>query len=373
MKKVLVAIAAILSLSVAYSQKFQATIKPGTLPNSVKIFVRPDAAVSGTISTLQFCLTVPSTVTPKPTTTIISTPTGYAWFPVSETSPKVGGGGSYHSYTYFLSSSPTGSFTAGTEFEIAEVAFGGSVGVANVGLACFEDDGTTIDYFSISIGILSDAVLVSAPLYGTGATVQPWLTGFSFVQLSNISLPVKFLSFFALKNGDDAKLNWTVESDDNNRYFDIERSTDGRVYTSIAKVNAKANGKSVNTYETTDAGLSKLGANVVYYRIKQTDKSGEITYSNVKNLNNVKKSTPVQLFPNPVKTITKVVVDADVAGKGSIVIRDISGKLIRQINAQFVKGINQQDINVADLASGDYNVQVIGEGFTYQLKLSKIN
>lgn len=276
-------------------------------------------------------------------------------------------------------------FPVNTEVTVAAVTFdGGDPGATSlVKLMNVENGGASgFDYNYIAPGgnehsgystpfysnVVSDPLLLNC-----GGPNDAYAQCTSYIGVGSVSLPVKFLSFFALKNGDDAKLNWTVESDDNNRYFDIERSTDGRVYTSVAKVNAKANGKSVNTYETTDAGLSKLGANVVYYRIKQTDKSGEITYSNVKNLNNVKKSTPVQLFPNPVKTITKVVVDADAAGKGSIVIRDISGKLIRQINAQFVKGINQQDINVADLASGDYNLQVIGPGFTYQLKLSKIN
>jgi hypothetical protein len=38
-----------------------------------------------------------------------------------------------------------------------------------------------------------------------------------------------------------------------------------------------------------------------------------------------------------------------------------------------VKGINQQEMNVAPLASGEYNVTVMGEGFTHTLKLSKIN
>ena len=275
-------------------------------------------------------------------------------------------------------------FPVNTEVTIASVTFdGGAPGATSlVKLLNVTNGGTGFDYNYIAPGG-NEHSGYSTPFYSNIAS-DPLLSNCggpndafsqcsSYVGVGAVSLPVKFLSFFALKNGDDAKLNWTVESDENNRYFEIERSTDGRLFKTIGKVDAKANGKTTNTYETVDAGITKLGANLVYYRIKQTDKNGELTYSNVKNLNNVKKSTPVQLFPNPVKNVTKVVVDADAAGKGSIIIRDVTGKMVRQINAQFVKGINQQDINVADLASGDYNVQVIGEGFTYQLKLSKIN
>jgi hypothetical protein len=138
-------------------------------------------------------------------------------------------------------------------------------------------------------------------------------------------------------------------------------------------VPAKANGRSVNTYEAADFALSKLGSNQVYYRIKQVDRDGQITYSSIRNLNAVRRGTPVQLFPNPVKSITKLVIDADAPGKASITIRDMGGKLVQQVNTLLVRGVNQQDLNVASLASGEYTVLVVGEGFNHTLKLTKIN
>lgn len=283
-----------------------------------------------------------------------------------------------------LGSTGSVNFPVNTEVIIASVTFdGGAPGATSlVKLMNVTNGGTGFDYNYIAPGG-NEHSGYSTPFYSNVAS-DPLLLNCggpndafnqcnSYLGVGAVSLPVKFLSFFALKNGNDAKLNWTVESDENNRHFEVERSVDGRVFKSFAKVDAKGNGKSVNTYELTDADISKLGVNLVYYRIKQTDKNGELTYSNVKNLNNVKKSTPVQLFPNPVKAITKVVVDVDAPGKGSIVIRDMAGKMVRQINTLFIKGINQQDLNVAELASGEYTIQVIGEGFSHQLKLTKVN
>jgi hypothetical protein len=153
----------------------------------------------------------------------------------------------------------------------------------------------------------------------------------------------------------------------------VERSTDGRVFKSIAKINASGNGRSVNTYETVDQRLSGLGATTVFYRIKQTDINGNIVYSSIKNLNATRRSTPVQIIPNPAKTTTKLVFDADNAGKGTILVRDMQGKMVLQYNTTLVKGINQQEMNVSALASGDYNVTVTGQGFTHVIKMSKIN
>lgn len=372
MKKIVFTITTLLSVFTLTAQRFQATLKVGIQPNSVKVFIRPDANISGTMSTLHFSLVVPSSVTPRPTTTMISTPAGYSWSPVSEISPKSGGGNSYHVYTYFLSASPTVNFVANTEFEIAEVAFNNAPGTSNVGLACFED-GSDIAYFNISIGTNQDIVVTAAPLYGPGASNQTWLTGFSIVQLSNIALPVKFLSFIALKSGDDAKLSWTVENDVDNRYFELERSKDGREFKAFAKIDALGNGKAVNTYSLTDVRISNVGSKVVYYRVKQVDKDGTITYSNIRNLGIERNGIAVSIYPNPARSITKLVFDAEKAGRGNVLIRDMNGKLVQQVASQFIAGVNQQELNVSNLAAGEYNVTITGTGFDHTLKLTKVN
>lgn len=378
MKKIL-AIAFIISAfsSYTHAQTLRASIGPADIASKVRVYVQSSAPVPMTnISTLQFNLAISDAINPKPTIVVYPNNTNFPG--VTWQVNTISEGGYYH-YTLTTPVAPIIVSSLNTTNEVAALDvefFGGPAGTYNVSLVSMPGGGSNEQLVFYCTGNpSSDGTSLYYSRSGTIITNGNTYTGpdVSTAVISNISLPVKFLSFFALKNGDDAKLNWTVASDENNRYFEIERSTDGRVFKTIGKVDAMGNGKSVNTYETVDAGISKLGANIVYYRIKQTDKNGELTYSNVKNLNNVKKSTPVQLFPNPVKNVTKVVVDADAAGKGSIIIRDVTGKMVRQINTQFVKGINQQDINVSDLASGDYNVQVIGDGFSYLLKLSKIN
>ncbi|WP_416438032.1 T9SS type A sorting domain-containing protein [Phnomibacter sp. MR] len=369
----------------ANAQTIQGTVKAGSIANSVIVAIRPSATITASkISTFYFSLAIPATVTPRPTAAILNnfnTAISYTLENVLQgtSTPLIEniGGTNYYVYNFL----GDGAQTAGLERDITtsdnnmvEIFFnGGPAGTQEVRLVNIANGGQSSNSFFNIFDKGSDRTNQTSMFYGTSPVNNGGYDQTSYTGIGNISLPVKFLSFFALKNGNDAKLNWTVESDENNRHFEVERSVDGRVFKSFAKVDAKGNGKSVNTYELTDADISKLGVNLVYYRIKQTDKNGELTYSNVKNLNNVKKSTPVQLFPNPVKAITKVVVDVDAPGKGSIVIRDMAGKMVRQINTLFIKGINQQDLNVAELASGEYTIQVIGEGFSHQLKLTKVN
>jgi hypothetical protein len=81
----------------------------------------------------------------------------------------------------------------------------------------------------------------------------------------------------------------------------------------------------------------------------------------------------VTAFPNPARTTTKVVVDAPEAGKGSLIMRDAAGRQVQVVNAQFNRGINQFDMNVMSLSSGEYNIQVQGGGLNETIKVTKIN
>lgn len=389
MKKVLYTILSLLfiaghlTLSAQDQNYVSFTIKavPGS-DNKAKVYLTSTNAFSRTITNTFFTFLLPATISPRPDATFTSAAAFshilHSQITGSPTTEVVSGT-NFHVYTF--SSVYTGSLVsniqANTETEVGEISFTNVPQVstnAEVRLAYVTQGGTTglagIRYEAGGNNYMN----ANSLFYGPGA-VNPNPAppdGFGYVGVS-IVLPVKFLSFYALKNDDNAKLNWTVEGDEENKYFEVERSTDGRVFKSIAKINAVGNGRSVNTYETVDQRLSGLGANTVFYRIKQTDINGNIVYSSIKNLNATRRSTPVQIIPNPAKTTTKLVFDADNAGKGTILVRDMQGKLVLQYSATLVKGINQQELNVAALASGDYNVTVTGQGFTHTLKLSKIN
>jgi hypothetical protein len=206
--------------------------------------------------------------------------------------------------------------------------------------------------------------------YGTGLTAFPAVK--KYYQKPGL-LPVKFLSFFAVRNGEDARLTWNVENDQLNKSFDIERSFDGRNFVQVNKVTALGNGRSQNSYEATDARITNLGKKAVYYRIKQTDINGEFVYSPIRTLNIDARGASVSLFPNPVRDLTKLVIDANGEGKASIVIRDASGKQVQMINTRLVKGMNQQDLNLGRLPGGSYTVTVLGGDLNETIKFTKIN
>ncbi len=382
-KSILISSVLFLFTCAASSQTIQGTVKAGSQPNSVIVAVKPSVLISASkVSTFYFSLAIPATTTPRPTVAILNnfnTAISYTLESTFNANPLVENisGTNYYVYNFL----GDGAQTAGLEKDLVagdnhmvEISFsGGPVGTAEVKIVNVANGGQTSNsYFNI-YDRGADRTNTTAMFFGGTPVNNGGYDQTSYTGIGNISLPVKFLSFYAIKNGDNAKLNWTVESDDNNRYFDVERSTESRNFKPYVKVDAKANGKTINTYEIADYNLSKVGSPVIYYRIKQIDKNGEITFSNIRNLNADRNGPPASLYPNPVKNITRLVVDVDAPGKALVVIRDVNGKAVKQMNMQFAKGINQQDLHVADIASGEYMITILGEGYSHQLKMTKIN
>jgi hypothetical protein len=93
-----------------------------------------------------------------------------------------------------------------------------------------------------------------------------------------VPLPVELISFDAKYNNSQVVLRWATASEKNALNFAVERSLDGKNYSSVTIVPAAGNSSTRRDYEATDRGM-RNGLN--YYRLKQTDVDGTFTYSPV--------------------------------------------------------------------------------------------
>ena len=371
----------VLAAIFGYAQKFQATIKPGSQANTAIVAIRPDAAFTNAkITTFYFSVGIPVSVGVKPTVVILNnfnTALSYT----AEIAPQTEMIAGVEHFIYnFLSDGAT---AAGAERNYAvgdnnmvELAFGGAPEgtTSAIKIVSLPDGGKTLNsYFNIyNLGI--DVTNEGAMFYGgTPVNSAQGYSGLSYTSVSNISLPTKFVSFFATKKDDNADLTWTVDNEENNNYFVIERSTDARTFSEIGRVNSVRNGQSSHTYNSTDLNISRLGSAAVYYRIKQVEADGNSLYSPVRQININSSNFKMALYPNPVKTNAKLVLDAPSEGKATLLIRDASGKTVQQVSLQLVKGINQKEINASMLSTGEYSVTVKSDELSQTIKMTKAN
>ena len=120
-----------------------------------------------------------------------------------------------------------------------------------------------------------------------------------YVQTVNtIVLPIK-LSFFGVQQKDEKILiNWETTNEENSHHFEIERSTNGTIFSKIGVIAAKVNSAIKQSYQYFDETIL---SGSIYYRLKEVDKNGTISYSNIVAINvKATKNIITNFYPNPV-------------------------------------------------------------------------
>lgn len=187
--------------------------------------------------------------------------------------------------------------------------------------------------------------------------------------LTSATLPVGLSKFDITCTGNGAKLNWQTVSEQNSKNFEIEKSTNGATnWITIGSTNAAGNSSLSKQYEYFD-----LKGGTAYYRLRQIDRDGRFTYSSVQNVTCKAQNSSILLYPVPAKNIVNLVLSTERSSKASIVLVDMSGKVMRQINTSLEKGMNNLKVNVAGLSSGEYILKVVGSDAFKTQKVTILN
>jgi len=169
-------------------------------------------------------------------------------------------------------------------------------------------------------------------------------------------MPVTFLSFTAKKEGSKAILNWSTATETNSDKFIVERSVNGNDFKEqIGTVKAAGNSTTVQNYSLVDVSpLNKWN----YYRIKEVDLDGKITYSNIASVYFGKDNTSiVSVYPNPVKDKTTIEFYTERGSKVKMEVYDSKGALVSSQTYMSVTGINRAAVNIQSLSTGIYTLK----------------
>lgn len=183
-------------------------------------------------------------------------------------------------------------------------------------------------------------------------------------RLPHSVLPVTLLSFTAQKQNSTAQLSWQTTNEVNASYFNIQRSEDGALFTTVGKVLAKGSHSSLNNYTYGD-DISMLKPGVVYYRLQTVDKDGSTSYSRIVSIAIDKDGNRIVIYPNPAHQF--FIVDHLVAEAATdIAVKDLAG---RTLLTQTTTGTATKQINISSLAKGVYVVVITANHHTETRKL----
>lgn len=140
-------------------------------------------------------------------------------------------------------------------------------------------------------------------------------------------LPVSWLNFTVEQESGMALLNWATASEKNSDYFEVERSGDGVRFLSLGRVGAAGNSNEIMKY----AFIDQTPLNTVsYYRIRQVDRDGSISFSVVRVLQPETIQQEMNFYPNPSAGRTvRIVTSREWTPPVKIQVIDLQGKEIQ--------------------------------------------
>lgn len=165
---------------------------------------------------------------------------------------------------------------------------------------------------------------------------------------SIVPLPVELVNFDGMQVRNENILTWTTVSELNNDHFIVERSLDGQNWSAFDLISGQGTSNATTHYESID---SNPGQGTNYYRLRQFDTNGNISFSDVIAVipnNNI----TVNLIPNPAQS--NVVVNTN-DYFNQIDIINMQGRVVK---TQTFNAIRKASLDISDLDKGVYNVLV---------------
>jgi hypothetical protein len=186
-------------------------------------------------------------------------------------------------------------------------------------------------------------------------------TSFTIGNNGSTALPLTLLSFKAqqVKRG-EVLLDWRVKDEVNMKQYDVQRSVDGKNFTTIGTVNNL--GKEV--YTLID---QKPAQGINYYRLSMVEASGLTDYSHIVAIN-INDGKALHASPNPVTGDLTVEVKGEVGKQAVIDIIDYTGNKVRTVAIPAGK----VTVDMTSLPTGVYVVQYIDGTTVYTTRVVKM-
>ena len=179
------------------------------------------------------------------------------------------------------------------------------------------------------------------------------------VNPGNVPLPASITMFDGQKLETADKVSWTTGMEQNNAYFNLQHSRDGINFATIAKVNTKALNGNSQAPLNYNAINSKPALGHNYYRLQQVDVDNKVSvHAKIVDLIWGANGSTVSIYPNPTKDILNIDLYTTKVQNTTVKVLDMSGRTVKQVQAQSAVGMNNITISLGEFAPGLYTVQV---------------
>lgn len=190
-------------------------------------------------------------------------------------------------------------------------------------------------------------------------TVDGEISGSGTIDGNN-PLPVELLSFDAKQTENGITIAWVTATEENNHYFEIQRSVDAITFENIVTISGAGNSDQELSYTFTDKNPLD---GIVYYRLKQVDFNGMFEIFDPVAVNHTSNSffanePELSIYPNPYTSgeLTLELVNWNSISSTTIMVVDVSGKVVfnQVFNSLNGNQIELNESNLVNLPKGYY-------------------
>ncbi|HSN09160.1 MAG TPA: T9SS type A sorting domain-containing protein, partial [Hanamia sp.] len=216
------------------------------------------------------------------------------------------------------------------------------------------NDSITVD--SAGTYVVSQQLQSFCPTYSTDTVViAPFDPGCSLLKTT-------ITDFFGMTVNYNNVLNWSVMNNNEIRFFEVERSTDGINFSPLQTINSVASDIPSVNYKYTDYDVPKESNNA-FYRLKIINVANQVSYSKIIRLSiNGSENGRVKIFPNPVTDKLQISIYVPYRQTVELFIYDGSGRLMRSTYTTIEKGNTKLTIpDFQGWPPGIYSVKIMAD------------
>jgi hypothetical protein len=170
-------------------------------------------------------------------------------------------------------------------------------------------------------------------------------------------LATEIEDFTGWKNNNSNMLKWVAGKETAGAVYEIQRSENGRNYSTIGRVNSKGFSTGETEYQFEDV----RPAMVSYYRLKNIQLDGKSTLSKVVEIRRSKPSGILLEMPNPVRNLLSMQIVTDNTARLQLTVFNSMGQAVLQDKLDCNKGTNQFTRSVQKLPAGNYHLLLSDE------------
>jgi hypothetical protein len=250
--------------------------------------------------------------------------------------------------------------SSGIQLTVWNIGANCPTAATNANLVCQNPGSTTNFYFQWTATASTCYRIV---IDGFGGTV----CSFDITVGDVTVLPIELVNFNAVPRAGSVKLTWMTATEQNNDYFTIEKTIDGFNYEEVGKVDGNGNTSRIIEYSLIDY---KPYDNVSYYRLKQTDFNGKVSYSSLVPVEMEDQLEDLVVYPNPAKG-NNVNIYYNAKDEGDVIMKvyDSMGRLIMSRNSTSIQGANTITADLSGMSKGIYFVTLTSGSQVLKTKL----